>query len=276
MHQTIMAAMQALGDAGLIFGSTNSQKGEHEFQGELGRTLARMTEDDGWTWRHSHHGMEEVFETSALPNEETIAIDLVGRHEKEGLVAIELKLALDPYPDPPAFPYTVAKDCLKLDLLRAGRCKPTKRSSPLPDQLHTYAIALTDCAYYWESEKRSAWGRDFVDRLRVAPICLEGLIKTKGGNPANTIFNGKRCHIAFGQAWHGQWHHYSSETPADRLRFLLLQPRPKTAPVWTHDQKSITEQSAIIPFLNDASRQEFQRQNREWKSRKKAGSPLVI
>lgn len=81
-----------------------------------------MTGSDGWIWRR-----EENFRTRALTNEDRIAVDIVGRHRTEVTVAIEFKYVVTNSKgkpsDPPAFSYNVAKDCLKLDLLRAGLCE---------------------------------------------------------------------------------------------------------------------------------------------------------
>ena len=145
MYQTILDAMKALGETGLIFGSENPQKGESDFQSALGNKLDQMTESDGWIWRHSgNKNKEERFKTDSLSNEETIAIDLVGRHSTKGTVAVELKYVPAPPKDKYAFPWDVAKDCLKLDLLRAGHCTPV----PNPNDVQTYVIAMTDWPNY--------------------------------------------------------------------------------------------------------------------------------
>jgi len=178
MYQTIMDAMQALAEAGSIFGLVNPQKGESEFQLALGGKLQEMTESDGWTWRYGGD-KEEPFETAALPNEKRIKVDIVGRHPDKGMVAIELKYVKASTRrggapnDPPAFPYDIAKDCLRLDLLRAGHCKPVGKPVPLPipENLQTYAIAMTDWPNYWQGSKPN-WeknrhgggkGKTFID-----------------------------------------------------------------------------------------------------------------
>jgi len=43
MYQTILDAMKALGETGLMFGSENPQKGESDFQSALGNKLDQMT-----------------------------------------------------------------------------------------------------------------------------------------------------------------------------------------------------------------------------------------
>jgi hypothetical protein len=261
MFQTIVDAMRGLGDAGLVFGLTDPQKGENEFQKELGRTLEQMTEADGWRWRYSHRDKEERFKTEALTNREAIAIDVVGRHDEKGTVAVELKYVPAPPKDKPALPYDVAKDCLKLDLLRAGHCTPANSSSklPAPDSLQTYVIALTDWSHYWEGTKSLAWATSFADAMRTMPICFEGIMRTTGGNPENTVFKQRRCHVALGRAWCGGWTDYSSRNEAKAFRYLLLRPPIGVVPKWAHHEMSITEQSEIIPFLNKASREEFNR-----------------
>jgi hypothetical protein len=145
MHQVILDAMAAFADAGRVFGLDVPQKGESEFQFALGDELTRRTKSDGWSWRYG--SLEERFTTTALKNKEAIEVDLVGRHDERGAVAIELKFVPDPPKDRYAFPWDVAKDCLKLDLLRGGYCEPTL---PEPHKLQTYAVAMTNWHKYWE------------------------------------------------------------------------------------------------------------------------------
>src|SRR5438067_1181956 len=127
MHGTVVGAMKALGEEGVVFGSEDRQKGEDEFQLSLGKKLEQMTGSDRWSWRYWRRN-EEKFETAALTNKKTIKVDIVGRHPEKGMIAIELKYAPasprrgDVPGDPPAFPYNLAKDCLRLDLLRANKC----------------------------------------------------------------------------------------------------------------------------------------------------------
>jgi hypothetical protein len=259
MYQTILDAMQALGEAGLIFGSTDSRKGESEFQLKLGRKLEEMTESDGWSWRYANN--EERFKTMALKNQQTIKVDVVGRHRTKGMVAIELKYvkkAKTGAPsDPHAFPWDVAKDCLKLELLRAGHCTSAAGSAlPDPNNLQIYVIAVTDWPFFWSGNKRLGWATNFVDAMRAIPVLFEGLIQTTGGDPDNTIFAQGRCHIAFGLSWTGEWRQ------AEQFRYLLLRPKSDAKPQWTHHQKlSVDEQSAVFPFLRDDAREEWRRQH---------------
>jgi hypothetical protein len=118
--------------------------------------------------------------------------------------------------DPPAFPYDVAKDCLRLDLLRAGHCKPVGKpvAFPVPNNLQTYAIAMTDWHNYWRGSKpKGGWATNFYNAMRATPVRFEGLIKTTGRDSNNTIALG-RCHIAFGRSWTGEWRPYGSTKQA--------------------------------------------------------------
>ncbi|MEH2564090.1 hypothetical protein [Bradyrhizobium sp. AZCC 2289] len=265
MYQMIVDAMQELAEAGSIFGSVNRQKGEIEFQLALGRKLEELTGLDGWSWRYG--STEERFKTAALKNKEGIEIDLVGRHRTKGTVAIELKYVmaaadLGAPSDRAAFPWDIAKDCLKLDLLRGGHCTPADTSVTLPDpnNLKTCVIAMTDWPNYWRGERPLAWATNFVKAMRKTPVRFEGLFETTGGNPENTIFKQGRCHIAFGLCWTGEWRPYRLTKQAERFRFLLLRPEPDAKPQWTHHQTlSVKEQSAIYPFLNNDSREEWRR-----------------
>src|SRR3954464_13404019 len=90
MYQTVLEALQQLADSGVNFGVENSRKGEREFQNALGGKLQELTRMDEWSWRY-HARKEERFKTQALTNTSSIAVDLVGRHQECGAVAIELK-----------------------------------------------------------------------------------------------------------------------------------------------------------------------------------------
>ena len=256
MYQTILDAMTALSETPSIFGSENPQKGESEFQLALGKKLDQMTEADGWTWRHSgSKNKEERFKTDSLSNEETIAIDLMGRHKAKGVVAIELKYVLAPPKNKYGFPWDVAKDCLKLDLLRGGHCTPQ-----LPNNLQTYVIAMTDWSNFWRGKGSFGWATNFVNVMRETPVRFEGVIKTTGGNPEKTIFKGGRCHIAFALPWTGEWRPYGSTKQAEQFRYLILRPELDAQTQWTHHETlSVDDQSEIYPFLNRDSRDEWRR-----------------
>jgi hypothetical protein len=265
MYQTIVNAMAALGDSGLVFGAENSQKGEDEFQLELGRKLQQLTESDGWNWSYWRRN-EEKFETDALANEKLIKVDVVGRHQENRMVAIEMKYVItNPRQggkpsDPPAFPYDVAKDCLRLDLLHAGKCKPL--GEPIPGDLQTYAIAMTDWPDYWQPRKANkGWAANFYNAIRSETVRFENIIPTLGSDSNNTIALG-RCHIAFGRAWTGEWKPYGTKERTDRFRYLLLRPDSDRTSQWTHhEQRSVEEQSAILPFLNRDSRDAWRKRN---------------
>jgi len=91
MYQTILDAMKALGETGLMFGSENPQKVKSDFQSALGNKLDQMTKSDGWILAATAttRTKRERFKTDSLSNEETIAIDVVGRHPSKRIVAIE-------------------------------------------------------------------------------------------------------------------------------------------------------------------------------------------
>lgn len=261
VYQLIIDAMQELGDSGLTFGVENSREGEKQLQNALGAKLERLTGPDGWSWRYQAK-KEEKFKTKALTNNGTIAVDLVGRHPIEGMVAVELKyVAINSKSGKPqdvyAFPWDVAKDCLKLDLLRAGLCQRAKNGGALPDRtsLQTYAIAMTNWSSFWEGRKEFAWASEFLAGMQASSARFESLIKTTGPTD-KTIFYHKRHHIAFGQPWTGEWRPY-----AEQFRYMFLRPAFDGTPQWTHHQdRPVNEQSKIIPFLNDEARQEWSRQ----------------
>lgn len=277
MYATIIDAMNELGDSGLVFGLENSQKGEDEFQLALGKKLEHLTGSDGWSW-HYWRRNEERFETEALANEKTIKIDIVGRHPANGMVAIELKYVTSGHSgrspsNPPAFPYDIAKDCLRLDLLRAGECKPI--GEPIPDDLQTYAIGLTDWPDYWQSNKpKHGWAANFYSAIRSSPVHFQGLIRTLGSDSENTIALG-RCHIAFGRPWTGQWFTYGTSEQTKRFRYLILRPEHQAKAEWQHHQGGTTgDQTAIFPFLDRHSREGWFKRNslKKQKARSKLGA----
>jgi len=130
----------------------------------------------------------------------------VGRHPTGGTVAIELKYvettSKGKPSGPPAFSWDVAKDCLKLDLLRAGLCEQAQAAVPLPkpNGLQTYVIGMTNFADYWLKVK--SWGGWAKHSLKAARASrFERIIlETDGLNNDTSIYRGARCHIAFGQA----------------------------------------------------------------------------
>lgn len=257
MYRTIVEAMQLLADDG-----SNAPKSESELQFALGNRLEQLTEADGWKWRFGHS--EERFKTTALDNEEVIQIDLVGRHPTKGTVAIELKYVPAPPKNAPAFAWDVAKDCLRLDLLRAGYCTPADKSVALPDpaNLQTYAIAVTDWPHYWAGQKPMGWATNFVKAIRDTPVRFEGLIQTTGGNPENTIFAQGRCHIAFGRPWVGEWRPYNTANQAQEFRYLLVHPESGATPRWPDlEELSVEEQCAVYPFLRRESRGGWRKRN---------------
>ena len=105
--------------------------------------------------------------------------------------------------------------------------------------------------------------------MRTATVRFEDLIRTTGTDPVNTIFKQRRCHIAFGRNWRGEWRSYSPIGDAAKFQYLFLQPLSGTEPFWTHQQKSVAEQSEIIPFLNSHSRDEYYRRKKNEKYRRK-------
>lgn len=269
MYQKILEAMHKLGNCGVTFGVENSREGERQLQNALGAKLEQLTAPDDWSW-HYHAKKEEKFRTRALTNAGTIAIDLMGRHSDGAVVAIELKyVTKNPRSSKPqdayAFPYDVAKDCLKLDLLRAKQCEQTKNWNALPDpnRLQTYVIAMTNWPDFWEGRKQFGWSTDFLARIQPASIRFDGLIKTTGRSDKTVLYH-KRHHIAFGQPWTGEWRNY-----AEQFRYMLLFPAAQSAPQWTHQHDhNISEQSKIIPFLSDEARQEWLRQYETFKNSK--------
>jgi hypothetical protein len=264
MYQTISEAMQLLGDSGSIFGLESSRKGERKFKFALGSKLRQMTGPDGWTWNFEK---EERFETEALANERYIDIDIVGRHPAGGMVAIELKYVPTTEngkpSNPPGFPWDVAKDCLRLDLLRFGYCRQANPLLRLPalDNLQTYAIAMTNwCEFWGRYGELGGWAKNFSKKLPGKPVRFDGLIETAGSDFEKTIYKQGRCHVALGLSWVGDWKPYSSISPADKFQYLFLRPGIIAKHNWTHDQSLTTdEQSRVIPFLNDDARNEWRR-----------------
>jgi hypothetical protein len=267
MYQTIVDAMQALAESERIFGLEDSRKGEKQFQSELNAKLVQMTTSDAWSWRR-----EENFKTRALTNDDRIAIDIVGRHPTKGTVAIELKYVVinakrGKPSDPPAFSWDVAKDCLKLDLLRACLCEQAVYPLPDPNRLQTYVIGMTNFADYWQKNK--SWGGWAKHSLKAARATrFERIIlETDGRNNDTSIYTGGRCHIAFGQPWIGEWRPYLRQ-----FQYLFLRPESDVTPQWTHHlDRSIDAQSRIIPFLNIEAREIW---DREYKSRADKGDEL--
>ena len=275
MRRTIATAMQTLN--GRPFGIEKG-RGEADFENAFGDCLAQITEQDGWKWRYRTAGGQERFATDALTNEGHIDVDIVGRHPSQGAIAIELKYVPIRPPkagsgqwspsDKPAFPWDIAKDCLKLELLRGGKCSRVAGHSPLPNPnaLQIYVLGLTNCSDYWEGDGPLSWSANFVRPMRCRPVRFErGLVRTTG--TYNAVFGQERCHIAFGLNWVGDWSTYSSQTgTVSQFRYLLLNPDPDCddEPRWDDRSGGPEEvRFGTVPLLDSESREGWRRLNLE-------------
>lgn len=182
---------------------------ESDFQVALAREL-------GWR-RELNYG------TRALANKGKMKVDLGLVQGGELVAAIELKYVTDPPGDPPALPYDVAKDCLKLELLldraHGGElCWPD--AEDVAGDLRVCVIALTNIRSYWDPQAANSsgqWSRHFAVRLCGEVPQFSGLIKVEASNTRNTIYSGKRAHMDFGLTWQGRWRSYSHG-----FRYLLM------------------------------------------------------
>ncbi|MGJ4891228.1 hypothetical protein [Bradyrhizobium sp. HKCCYLR20261] len=125
---------------------------------------------------------------------------------------------------------------------------------------------MTNPQQFQAVREQGPWRSAFEEGVRpVAPIqlrrqCWTGpviLIKTKGAHPENTIAL-KRCHIAFGRSWTGEWQSY-----IEHFRYLILRPESDLKPQWTHDRQPADEQSATVPFLNKEAREGWRQRARK-------------
>lgn len=296
MDELIIQAMTAVGQEHPHFGLTrkgNRQATDLEdaFQKRLTEALTRvLRRSEGWEWYR-----ERCFNTEALVNRRGINVDIIGLHQGNLKVAVELKYVTATYSDnwagkpsdEPAFPYDVAWDCLKLELLLGGKavCQPDK-----PLEIRPYVIALTNWPDFWQgrSEGRrpyGGWSKNSWKRLIVAngagpdqgdAIVFDEPIESAGRNPDRTIFGagGERCHVAFGLTWRGMWHEYGtpecarqcspSPVPYCRFRYLLLRPDVVRQPCWNRWYALTPEdRSKTVPFLTKDAREDYWRKARK-------------
>ena len=154
--------------------------------------------ENGWQWQR-----EARLATDCLINERGVSIDIMGLHDAHGILAIELKYVTATYcrkckyncdkpSNEPAFPYDIAKDCLKIELLMKRLAKPrqapfTEHMQDIPSYLVTgYVIALTSWPGYWGANGTGQprdWARHFRTKISQNCVCLQGKIESDGRNP---------------------------------------------------------------------------------------------
>lgn len=280
----IHSAMKSLAKTHAHFGLTikGQRKGADElerfFQIELHAMLNDLSrkKKNGWTWCR-----EVGFPTTTFPNEE-IVVDIVGWHSDGYVVPIELKYVTRrklrrkflPPSDPPAFPYDVLKDCLRLESLmiepdpRNGEADPPGCGCIAKERIiHAVGIGLTNYSAYWQEEGsvgKNGWSRNSFSILRQKQIKFSGSIRTETkGNLNNAIYKLERNHLRFGTEWRGEWRDFPpcDGTPgkARSFRYVYLRPAdPLKKPC--HYLKRTDP--AYVPFLNPTVRKAYFRRRR--------------
>jgi hypothetical protein len=216
---------------------------------------------------------EAGYKTYSLTNKQRMTIDIGGVIMGRLVAAIELKYVTVNYKngsktssDIAAFPYEIAKDCIRLELLvdRAygGRaCSPDKNApQEVSRRLQTCVIALTNVPKF----PGGGWSQNFARQLRGrGPVELSNdlskeppRIEVVTNNP-ETIYLRRRAHISLGLTWKGQWRPYTPvEVTAHTsdFRYLFIKPATETArPNWG------AEVSDTLPFRTKMMRAEYDR-----------------
>lgn len=275
----IHRAMESLAESTGNFGFTKrgqrngANELERRFQIKLHATLNELSRDrkNGWTWCR-----EVGFPTMAFPNDEVV-VDIVGWHSNGNVVPIELKyVTMQQWDDdviepsnPPAFPYDVLKDCLRLESLMMEPDPHNGEAGPpgcgcmaKAGIMHAVGIGLTNYRAYWQEEGRvgkNCWSRNSFRILRQDQIEFSGDVKTvKRANLDNTIYKQERNHLSFGTEWRGEWRGFlpcdDPPVKAPTFRYVYLRPAdPLTKPDYSHERND----PAYVPFLNDAVREAF-------------------
>ena len=260
MHQPptdlIINAMSQLATENAL-GSSNDATAtlESMFQNRLCKLLNDMTILSGWTWKR-----EVRYQTLALRNVQTIAVDLLGQ-DREGRhsAAIELKYVPtrqngNSAPDPLAFPYDLLKDCLKIELLATAHSTPVNKDFARTPSFG-YSIGLTNVPRILNGTMRG-WSRNYLSALRaenakegasfsLGPCKIKSMPQKK--TIEGVIFTNKRHHISLGKSWNGRWSKFGDKG----FQFIMLSTDLGNGPpAYDHD----IDDSHYIPFLTEQAR----------------------
>lgn len=228
---------------------------ERMFQDRLCKLLNDMTIWSGWTWRR-----EVRYQTLALRNVQTIAVDLLGQ-DRDGRhsAAIELKYVPtrqngNSAPDPLAFPYDLLKDCLKIELLATAHSTPVNKDFARTPSFG-YSIGLTNVPRILNGTMRG-WSRNYLSALRaenakegarfsLGPCKIKSMPQKK--TIEGVIFTNKRHNISLGKSWNGSW----SQFGGTDFHFIMLSTDLSSGPpAYGHD----IDDSHYIPFLTEQTR----------------------
>ena len=164
--QQILDAMAKLAEENVLgYANGATETLERMFQDRLCDLLNLGAVESGWTWQR-----EIRFRTQALRNAESVSVDIFGRdRDGQDRAAIELKYVPTRQighhaPNPPAFPYDLIKDCLKVELLASGHSTPVDGSFA-GRPAFGYAIGLTNVPKIINGTMKG-WSRHFLSALR--------------------------------------------------------------------------------------------------------------
>ena len=231
---------------------------EAKFQDALKNALSHLTKDSAdWHW-----DIEAPYDTVALSNEASIYYDIIGVYKEQFSVLIELKYVTDKVncdnrrmpSDPPAFPYDVIKDCVKLELGLSGVAR--SRTSEV-EPIYGVSIGLTNWSAYWNAdatEGNKGWARSSFDALRNASS-LSGVIKTVG----TALTLQARPHLSLGLTWQKEWMDYSkgSELDSELFRFVYLSVLPNGDFGFDFNYQHEKDDSSTLPLLSNEARELF-------------------
>ncbi len=227
---------------------------ERMFQEKLCKLLNDMTIWSGWTW------VREVrYQTQALRNAQTIAVDILGKDcDGRHTAAIELKYVPTEQngnhaPDPLAFPYDLLKDCLKIELLATAHSKPVNKDFVRAPSFG-YSIGLTNVPRILNGTMKG-WSRNYMSALSaekakeassfsLGPCIIESMPQaTLDG----VVYTNRRHHISLGKAWNGKWAKFGD----NGFHFIMMSTDFRNeSPSYIHK----IEDSHYIPFLTEQAR----------------------
>lgn len=216
---------------------------EEEFKNELAH---RLDDEYGWQWE-----TEKRFLTNRLANEQEISYDLFGVKNNKAFI-IELKHVIcneQGIPNnPPAFPYDVLKDCVKIELAIGRNLAECNEF----EEIYGISIGLSNFTKYWDQEYQAAnWASNYIEKIKPNNIIdTTGIIRTNvnEGNEFTRIYRNRRCHISLGLKWNGEWR----GTEKNNWKYLILTTDDKN-PEYQHDPES----SDTIPFINENGKRNF-------------------
>lgn len=185
---------------------------EKDFEQTLAEKLRSMGQDWNWSNQAGHANNERIIlQTDHWLNQNNIIPDIVGSKNRD-LILIEVKYIpvnqrTGRPQDPPAFPYDILKDCLKLEMALENEARHARH----PNIAFGLCIGLTNWRPYWtpgDHNGISGWSRNAFHIMRNPTIDLPAQCHTtpyRIDSYAKLMYRHKRPHLRFRYQWDRAW-----------------------------------------------------------------------